>query len=288
MKLIILITVIHESIKMKHLVIIQNGLNGWYKSMNPMRNVLDKSLDQNFMIIVSDVNDFHKTWDGIEKCGERLAVFTIEHCEKHKPDKISFIGHSLGGLIIRNCIGHLERINFFNKIQPISYVSVASPHLGIFTTPYYKQVIVRMGVVGMTGKELLIEDESKLLVEMSQEEGKYYQGLNRFKNLLTYGNIKGDASVGFETSCITYPIKSNKKYSLGELININPNIDCDLPENYTYPYPDKLYFNLSKLCWIRKAIDISNYCSVHTAIVNNGYGKLTTVIDDIAVYLNNE
>ena len=59
---------------MKHLIIIQNGLNGWSYFLNSVKSVLEKHLDENYIIVISDVNNFHKTWYGIDNCGNNLAI----------------------------------------------------------------------------------------------------------------------------------------------------------------------------------------------------------------------
>jgi len=42
------------------------------------------------------------------------------------------VGHSLGGLYLRYCIGLMEKNNFFQRfsVTPACFASVASPHLG--------------------------------------------------------------------------------------------------------------------------------------------------------------
>ena len=49
--------------------------------------------------------------------------------------KISFIGYSLGGLINRWIVGRLEAEDFFETIQPINFVTLATPHLGSWRHP---------------------------------------------------------------------------------------------------------------------------------------------------------
>ena len=62
--------------------------------------------------------------------GERLAKevnsFIEEWCPNGTLKKLSFIGHSLGGLIIRAALPHLEHL----KDKLYSYISLSSPHLG--------------------------------------------------------------------------------------------------------------------------------------------------------------
>ena len=66
----------------------------------------------------------------IMEMGVRLAQdvrqFIAEWCPGNELAKISFIGHSLGGLVIRAALPYLEEIS--NKMH--LYMSLSSPHLG--------------------------------------------------------------------------------------------------------------------------------------------------------------
>lgn len=62
--------------------------------------------------------------------GERLAQevkqYIISFCPASCLSRISFVGHSLGGLIIRSALPHLGE--FSQKFY--TYMSLSSPHLG--------------------------------------------------------------------------------------------------------------------------------------------------------------
>lgn len=62
--------------------------------------------------------------------GERLATevkqYIISFCPASTVSKISFIGHSLGGIIIRASLPHLSE--FSNKF--FTFISLSSPHMG--------------------------------------------------------------------------------------------------------------------------------------------------------------
>ena len=62
--------------------------------------------------------------------GERLAdevkQYIISFCPTQCLSKISFIGHSLGGLIIRAALPHLSE--YYNKF--FTYMTLSAPHLG--------------------------------------------------------------------------------------------------------------------------------------------------------------
>ena len=61
--------------------------------------------------------------------GEDLSEEVIEYIEEwcyESLERISFIGHSLGGIIIRAAFPHLKKY----KDKMYSYMSLSSPHLG--------------------------------------------------------------------------------------------------------------------------------------------------------------
>ena len=45
---------------------------------------------------------------------------------KNNPFRISFIGHSMGGVIVRAAVPHLSEF----KLNMNTYISLSSPHLG--------------------------------------------------------------------------------------------------------------------------------------------------------------
>jgi hypothetical protein len=78
--------------------------------------------------------------DGIDLCGQRLAaevqkVVNTLNPQGHPPrfQYISFVGHSMGGLIVRYAIGRLYNpaAGTLAGLQPRLYLSLATPHLGL-------------------------------------------------------------------------------------------------------------------------------------------------------------
>lgn len=264
---------------MSHLIIIQNGLNSASHFLNSVRDTLKHYLDNNYIVVISDANNFHETWKGLNRCGQNLTDFVYECYQKHKPKYISFIGHSFGGLIIRNSIGRLEQNRFFEQVEPILYASVATPHLGSLSMNGIKKFFAR-NLIGQSGYELLLEDKSQILMKMSQKDTHYYNGLEKFKIILAYGNIQNDNMVSFESACITTSIK--KHFPLNKLITINPIDDCEISN-----HQNKILSDLDQLPWKRKAINLSEYFRAHNVIINNGFTKQTAVLEDITSYLQN-
>jgi len=81
------------------------------------------------VILLSQSNE-DETEGDIMEMGERLATevkqYILSFCPISCISKMSFIGHSIGGLIIRAALPHLAEFapKFF------TYISLGSPHLG--------------------------------------------------------------------------------------------------------------------------------------------------------------
>ncbi|KAF8410279.1 hypothetical protein HHK36_002804 [Tetracentron sinense] len=145
----------------------------------------------------SECNSSMLTFDGIDLMGERLAEEVISVI-KRSPEvqKISFVGHSLGGLIARYAIGRLYGQDFRGEhsqgngnfeidgsgnscmeekskgkitgLEPMNFITSATPHLG---SKGHKQVPMLGGfnivekvvscsswILGRTGKHLFLTD----------------------------------------------------------------------------------------------------------------------------------
>jgi triacylglycerol esterase/lipase EstA (alpha/beta hydrolase family) len=61
-----------------------------------------------------------------QKLSEEVKKWIKEWCPKDQFAKLSFVGHSLGGLIIRAALPHLDK--YRDKMHTI--LTLATPHLG--------------------------------------------------------------------------------------------------------------------------------------------------------------
>nr|KAJ0213110.1 hypothetical protein LSAT_V11C400220860 [Lactuca sativa] len=175
-------------------------------------------------IIGSRRNSALATLDGIDVMGSRLA------------DEISFIGHSLGGLISRYAIAKLythnqtyqDRSRKIVGVEAINFITVATPNLG---SRGHRQVPMSCGVRGLekvgyhssvvvrrTGRHLYLKDKANgqrqtpLLVQMANdsEHLKFISVLQSFKRRVVYANVHSDHLVGWSTSSIRHQIQLPK------------------------------------------------------------------------------
>ncbi|KAK5579590.1 hypothetical protein RB653_009274 [Dictyostelium firmibasis] len=233
-----------------HLVILQHGFHATSQDFNIFINYFSKQSQlDNCLFIAAKNNDyFLATHEGIDKIGERLFKEVKEiYKENQQCEYISFIGHSLGGLIVRYAIGLLYIDGFFeNCCKPINFISLTSPHVGSRrpTTTLYNKLLLfgANNFLSITGKQLILTDSHILIIndenveekeekEKEEEntlpllvylsEGIFLKGLKSFKNCSLYSNIYNDLQVSFCTSDINVinpyrltfnNIKFSKKY----------------------------------------------------------------------------
>ncbi|KAL2248559.1 UNVERIFIED_CONTAM: putative lipase ROG1 [Sesamum indicum] len=222
-----------------HLVVMVHGILGSASDWKFGAEQFVKRLPDKVFVHCSERNMARLTLDGVDVMGERLAEEVLEVI-KQKPGlrKISFVAHSVGGLVARYAIGKLYRppkrgtgeelsaasCNEASKgtigdLEPINFISVASPHLG---SRGNKQVPFLFGVTALeraaghlvhwifrrTGRHLFLTDDDEgkppLLRRMVEDNGEYpfMSALRSFQRRVVYSNVDYDHIVGWRTSSI--------------------------------------------------------------------------------------
>jgi len=138
-------------------------------------------------IFLLSKNNEKETEGNIEEMGVRLAdeikVFIDQYCPGSSLGRLSFIGHSMGGIIIRAALPYLED---YKKLM-YTYISLSSPHLGYM---YNSSKIIDAGMWVLKkwkGSESLRQigmsdspnPEETFLYKLSKKPG-----LEWFKNIL--------------------------------------------------------------------------------------------------------
>lgn len=155
---------------------------------------------------------------------------------------ISFIGHSLGGLIQTYAIAYIQKHSpgFFEQIKPINFVCMASPMLGLSNeNPMYVKFALDFGLVGRSGQDLGLTWRPPTMAkrgwdaviggltgnhntnDANGEDGKKedvtakpllrvlptgpaHQVLRLFRNRTVYSNVVNDGIVPLRTSCLLF------------------------------------------------------------------------------------
>ncbi|KAM6552822.1 hypothetical protein CsatB_013584 [Cannabis sativa] len=153
--------VYNDRAKPEHLVIMVNGINGSDADWRYAAGQFVERLPDKVFVHCSACNYAKLTFDGVDTMGERLAEEVLSVVsENPRMRKISFVAHSLGGLVARYAIGSLYKSvpksepscingNHLNEentntlmpslgqcqgkiagLEPMNFVTVATPHLG--------------------------------------------------------------------------------------------------------------------------------------------------------------
>lgn len=122
-----------------HLIVLCHGFQGNSFDVRTFKNNI-ALLYPDTMVLCSSSNE-EQTDGAIHEMGIRLAGEIKNYVQEWAPNslgRLSFIGHSLGGLIIRSALPHLEE--FSNRMH--LFMTLSSPHLGYM---YSSSVIIDAG-----------------------------------------------------------------------------------------------------------------------------------------------
>ena len=154
----------------------------------------------------------------------------------YRISSISFIGHSLGGLVQTYAIAYIQKHSpeFFELIKPINFVGLASPFLGLSNeNPMYVKFALDFGLVGRTGQDLGLTWRAPTVVrsgwgamigglgnetQKTQKQpdpgtkpllrilpsGPAHTALKKFRNRTLYSNVVNDGIVPLRTSCLLF------------------------------------------------------------------------------------
>ncbi|KAM3137033.1 hypothetical protein pb186bvf_010946 [Paramecium bursaria] len=111
-----------------HLIVLVHGFQGNSYDMKLFKNYISLAHPE-AMFLCSSINEDNTEGD-IEEMGDKLSTevinFITENCPENTLGRLSFVGHSLGGLIIRACLTKLDK--YQDKMY--TYISLSSPQLG--------------------------------------------------------------------------------------------------------------------------------------------------------------
>lgn len=191
-----------------HLIVLVHGFQGSSFDLRSLRNYI-LLVYPKVQFLESSCNE-SKTEGDIREMGCRLSREVISYLSYNFPDKnpkISFIGHSLGGLIIRAALPYLECLSDRMHL----FMSLSTPHLGLM----YSSKIVDAGMWLMKKmrkskclKQLCFEDYPKIegtcLYLLSKD-----QGLQWFEYVALVGSLR-DEYAPYDSARIEVPIKASK------------------------------------------------------------------------------
>ena len=126
-----------------HLVVCVHGLDGNSGDLRLVRTYLELALPGAKLDFLMSEHNQDSTFDDIELMTVQLIQEINDHIDNFgiNPARISFIGHSLGNLIVRSTVSHENFKPFVGKLH--TYLSLSGPHLG---TLYNSSGLINMGM----------------------------------------------------------------------------------------------------------------------------------------------
>ncbi|GAB1598325.1 protein FAM135A-like isoform X5 [Argonauta hians] len=187
-----------------HLIICVHGLDGNSSDLRLVRTYIEMALPGHRIEFVMSERNQTDTFADFELMTTRLVneiLCYVHMYDLRPPSRISFIGHSLGNIIIRSALSRSDISHLLPMMH--TYLSLSGPHLG---TLYNSSGLVNMGmwVIQKWKKsgsllQLSMKDHSDLrqcfLYKLSQKSA----GLESFKNILLVGSSQ-DRYVPFHSS----------------------------------------------------------------------------------------
>lgn len=211
---------------MKHLVVLQHGLWGNTSHMKLLADKLIGRFNQDIHVLMVKTNEGTLSYDGIDVCGERALQEIEEELKKYEFDRISLIGYSLGGLILRYAVGKMYQKGYFQKLKPMNFITIATPNLGTPKPPHskpnefynaiQKKILTRVGPQFTVADDFI--DSKPLLVVMADQNYWFHSALKAFQELICFTNIENDRSVRYTTGSMN----SSNPYTKYESIILDP------------------------------------------------------------------
>ena len=219
-----------------HLVVVTHGIfSNVGADMLYIKEQIEKMCDLNEasnVIVRGYDGNVGKSEKGIRYLGKRVAKFVLDLCDasKYKIDRISFVGHSLGGPVQAYAISQIVsmRPEFFNAIQPINFISLAGPFLGILSDfPVAVSWALDVGALGRTGRDLTLSHRFPSFVKKFKRDadpdepdtntkitakpileviplGPAHYVFESFQNRTVYANAINDGIVPLRTAALLY------------------------------------------------------------------------------------
>ncbi|NXE87457.1 F135A protein, partial [Menura novaehollandiae] len=176
-----------------HLIVCVHGLDGNSADLRLVKTYIELGLPGGRIDFLMSERNQNDTFADFDSMTDRLLDEIIQYIQIYNLNlsKISFIGHSLGNLIIRSVLTRPRFKYYLNKLH--TFLSLSGPHLG---TLYNSSALVNTGLWFMqkwkkSGSllQLTCRDHSDprqtFLYKLSKKAGLHY-----FKNIVLVGSLQ--------------------------------------------------------------------------------------------------
>ena len=209
-----------ERASVSHLVVLAHGIDGTVRDMHAIRAAIEASGAPGVTAWETRANEGWRTHAGIFGCAERVWSALspeLEHLTATAalPLRVSFIGHSMGAMVLRAVAAMLHASSRFADSSVVldTLVCIGAPHLGCRllgrgggggVAPLmsaFGPSIMRAGlrlIKGRTGPELLLDNDT--LHRLTDDA--HCKAMRVFRRRLVYCNGSGDWLVNAESASL--------------------------------------------------------------------------------------
>ena len=194
-----------------HLIILVHGFEGNSNDMRIIKNEI--ALINPSIVFLSSISNQDDTGNDLFQMGKNLASEVEKYIKEWDNGlifkKISFIGHSIGGVIIRCALPYLKEY----KDKFCLYISLSSPHLGY---AFSDSKLIKTGMwflkrwKGSKSLEQLLQNDNENLQETCLYKISEFEGLNWFNYVYLISSHQ-DYYSPYESSRIEISSNSNQK-----------------------------------------------------------------------------
>eukprot|EP00347_Sterkiella_histriomuscorum_P011541 403372061 len=234
-----------ENYKGIHLFVLCHGFQGSSFDMRMFKNVISIALSE-AQFLCSTANEQDTDGNILDmgyKLSQEVHQYVRESCPGHNLSRLTFIGHSLGGLIIRAALPYLEKY----KDKMHGFLTLCTPHLGYM----YKS-----GKMFNAGMWVLKKwRKSQCLTQLSMADSKYLEktaifelseavGFEWFKHIIFVSSFQ-DQYAPFDSARIQICQDAAKDVAKGNTyIKMANNLLSKLPIDVLYRLD--VNFNISE------------------------------------------
>ena len=191
-----------------HLLVLVHGYKGTSMDMHMLKAYISSIYPK--LCILSAKSVEHATDSNILELGRRLAEEVLSYLNRLKIPlhrlKLSFLSHSMGGLVIRAALPYLQRY----KECMWSLLSLSTPHLGV---SYGEGVLFNLGVSLLQAAGSSVSFHQMTLNDSSDLEESFiyklseFEGLNWFENVVLF-SCGSDPYITEESAGLSIPLKA--------------------------------------------------------------------------------
>ena len=230
-----------EKARVSHLVVLAHGIDGTVRDMHAIREAIETSGAPGVTAWETKANEGSRTHAGVFGCAERVWNALLPELEKLKPTAalplhVSFIGHSMGALVLRAVAAMLHASSRFADSSVVldTLMCIGAPHLGCRllgrgggggVAPLmsaFGPSIMRAGlrlIKGRTGPDLLLDNDT--LHRLTDDA--HCEAMRAFRRRLVYCNGSGDWLVNAESASLLSAAEMRTVIPLSELSCRQPN-----------------------------------------------------------------